>query len=576
MYNSRRKTELFYRQIMSQRGLRYMLRKIYSDLGIISLCLVFIFSFCDKAKKVNNDFAAISLNKSIRPIRPGIPGKQPFWNINSRRFIYAPAFDFTEITGAKRYRFTATTTIDSLTYIFESSKPWHTLSPIWKQLPNTQIQLKVEAVDNETGESIKTVGTRTFLKSPPFNGIHNEPAYSYNESGYRNLHNLLHQAKIQYWLQHDLPDPGYPLWSHPTKIMSALVIGMIHYAKYFPDANDMDQALNIANTVVNFLLSMREPAGSPLEYWPPTYWDGIPRDEHPYFHQQIMTNTPAIGATMFLDLYDFTSEDKYFIAAKQIADTYAKTQMEIGTWPQIMHTHTGKAVKSNMLIPTMVIELFDRFLEQYQIFDYAESRRKAFDWCMENPVKTFNWQAQFEDTRPLSQFKNLAREEATELARILFKESKQNPEYIDLAKDLLRFTEDQFIVWQSSDPVLSYPWFSKESKWNGTTLESGCDWFIPCVLEQYKFYTPIARSSQLMILAYLEAFEYTGEKIFHAQAVTIANTLTIAQQYHGGGEIPTHLRKNLPEDNWINNGVYPSITLIQYDSVLNKYQMICK
>ena len=516
------------------------------------------------------DFFKISLEESLNPIHPGIPGKQPFWNRNSKRFIYAPAFDFKEIPGVKKYRFIASEDSGRQTYDFESEKPWHPLTPIWEELPYADITLTVEALSLEGVKSISTVGTRKFLKSVPFHGIQNKPAFTYKESGYRNLHNLLHQSKIQYWLEHKRPDPSYPLWSHPTKIMSALINGMIHYAKYFPEADDVEQAVDIAEIVVEFLLSMREPAGKLLEYWPPTYWDGVPRDDHPYFHQEIMTNTPAIAVMMLLNFYDYSEEEKYFIAAKRIADTYVKTMNEAGTWPQILNTETGEAVKTNKLIPTMVIELFDRFKYQYQILDYEEPRQKAFDWCMNYPVKTFNWQAQFEDTRPQSQHKNLAREEATELSRILFKESVQMPEYLDLAKDLLRFAEDQFIVWHQNDPVLSYPWFSQDSKWNGTTLDSGCDWFVPCVLEQYKFYTPIARSSQLMILAYLKAFETTKEEIYQAKAVAIANALTQAQQFHGGGEIPTHLRKNLPEDNWINNGVYPAITLVKYDEILSQ------
>jgi maltose/maltodextrin transport system substrate-binding protein len=150
------------------------------------------------------------------------------------------------------------------------------------------------------------------------------------------------------------------------------------------------------------------------------------------------------------------------------------------------------------------------------------------------------------------------------------KESDAHPEYIGLAKELIRFAEDQFVVWEPGDPALSYPWFREDSKWNGTVLEGGSDWFIPCALEQYKFYTPIARSSQLMILAYLEAYRVTGESIYHAKAVALANALTLAQAYHGGGEIPTHLRKNLPEANWLNNGVYPAITLIENAEILSK------
>jgi hypothetical protein len=72
-----------------------------------------------------------------------------------------------------------------------------------------------------------------------------------------------------------------------------------------------------------------------------------------------------------------------------------------------------------------------------------------------------------------------------------------------------------------------------------------------------------------MIVAYMTAYEYTNTSIYFAKAVALANTLTIAQAYHGSGEIPTHLRKNLPELNWINNGVYPAITLIEYSEKLS-------
>jgi len=542
-------------------------------LMIIFLVCLTMFTNCNRNRFLKTKltkFGKIAMEESLQPIHPGIPGERPFWNINSKRFIFAPTFEFKEIAGIKKYRYTVISDADSQAHVFNAEKPWLPLTPIWKNLPDGNIEIKVEALDPQTNKPIETVGSRKFLKSPPFNGIKNEPAFPYKESGYRSLHDLLHQPKIQYWLKNGKPDPDYPLWVHPTKIMGAVAVGMIHYAKYFPEADDVDQAVKMAKLAADFLLSMIGPEGRPLEYWPPTYWDGVPRGEHPIFHHEIMTNSPAIGSEMLLDLYDLTKEENYFIAAKWIAETYVKTQRDDGTWPQILNTETGEAVKENKLVPTMVIELFDRFIEDYDISEFAAPRQKAFEWIMQHPMKTFNWQAQFEDTRPQSQFKNLSREEATEFARILFNESATHPEYTGLAKELLRFAEDQFIVWEPTDPVLKYPWFPQDSKWNGTTLEAGYDWFIPCVLEQYKFYTPISRSSQLMILAYLKAFKTTGEPIYRAKAVALANALTHGQAFHGGGEIPTHLRKNLPELNWINCGVYPAISLIEYADVLEK------
>lgn len=543
---------------------------VLCSLGFFPL-LLFCFGNQDRKPSAfsNADFAQQARRQALEPIHRGFPGVRPFWNKHSVRFIYAPAFDFAEHPDADCYRFVIRSKTDSSVVSFKTAKPWVPLTPVWNRLGDDSLALTVEALDAPDGKAIETVGRRDLIKSTPFPGIKNKPAYPYRESGYRTLKALLHEDKVQYWLEQGQPDPAYPLWCHPTKIMSALIIGMIHYATCFPEAGDRDQAVEIAEIVVDFLLAMAQPPGSPLEYWPPTYWDGVPRQNHPYFRGELMTNTPAIAAEMLLDFYDFTKDDAYFTAARRIADTYAKTQQAGGTWPQLVYITSGEAVKPHKLVPTMVIELYDRFFEQYLVSDYENSREKAFDWVMQHPMQTYNWQAQFEDTRPRSRFKNLSREEPSEFARILLKSSNDHPQYIDMAKELIRFAEDQFVVWEPTDPVLGYPWFPKDSRWNGTTRAGGFDWFIPCTMEQYAFYTPIARSSQLMILTYLKAYEVTGEAVYHAKAVALADALTRAQEYHGGELIPTHLRKNLPEANWINNAVYPAITLIEHAEILS-------
>src|SRR5690242_21144174 len=71
--------------------------------------------------------------KSLIPIRPGIPGKRPFWNEYSRRFIYAPAFSFRAVPGAASYRFTAVA--GDGPHVFEAEVPWAALNPIWTELP---------------------------------------------------------------------------------------------------------------------------------------------------------------------------------------------------------------------------------------------------------------------------------------------------------------------------------------------------------------------------------------------------------------------------------------------------------
>ena len=56
--------------------------------------------------------------ESLLAIRPGEPGKSPFWNGHARQFIVAPAFDFKPVERAASYRFVLT---------FEDGTSWTSL-----------------------------------------------------------------------------------------------------------------------------------------------------------------------------------------------------------------------------------------------------------------------------------------------------------------------------------------------------------------------------------------------------------------------------------------------------------------
>ena len=54
-------------------------------------------------EKASEAFFAKAVAESLEPIRPGVPGKRPFWNEYSPQFKYAPSFDFKPVPGASRY-----------------------------------------------------------------------------------------------------------------------------------------------------------------------------------------------------------------------------------------------------------------------------------------------------------------------------------------------------------------------------------------------------------------------------------------------------------------------------------------
>src|SRR5688572_13235825 len=58
---------------------------------------------------------AAEWKQSAIPLRPGEPGKSPFWNAYAKRFIFAPAFDFKRIDDAVKYRYELFSPSDSRT-----------------------------------------------------------------------------------------------------------------------------------------------------------------------------------------------------------------------------------------------------------------------------------------------------------------------------------------------------------------------------------------------------------------------------------------------------------------------------
>jgi len=493
----------------------------------------------------------VALKESMEPVRPGIPGVQPFWNGRSRRFIYAPAFDFAPVPGAKVYRFSATAKSDGSASQFEADTPTAALSPIWGKIPAGHVSLKVEGLDRPNGTPLGVAGTRDFIKSAPFNGPYKLRAYGYRECGVRSLSAQLKQQRFQSWLTKNWPDSECWYYSYASKMMGAVTSGMACYANLRPRPADAEQALEIARRSADLLISLTDKAPRPLAGWPPTYWNGL-RPEHPTdYADRILTFYPAEAAMSYLDLYDATHDARYLAEARTVADTYLRLQLKCGTWYQIIDAKTGEPTVSNLLVPTFVVTFFDRLRESYGLTQYESAREKAFRWLMANPMRTYNWQGQFEDVAAMAPYEDLSRQEATEMSILLFKASGRHPEYLSMAEDLLRFAEDQFVLWDRRDAV------------------AGADWAIPSALEQYVCYTPISYSNHSMIRACMAAYETTADRMYHAKAVALAYTLAVVAQDFGGGEIPTWMNYGAWPDNWINCSVYPAITLIDLDKALS-------
>ncbi len=490
-----------------------------------------------------NRFHYLAVEQSMLSVRPGEPGISPFWNGHARRFINVPSFDFAAVDNAVKYRYTAISDVNTNPYSFEAENPWSLLTPIWKELPVGIVYLKVEGLgaDNNT---IGVAGERRFYKAAAFNGPYNLPLTDYKSSATLNMESLLKQEYYRLWKTESTPSQEYRLYCYPSKIVGSIVQAMTIYA-HLSEKNRED-ALTMARNAAGYLLSSSQPAGSVLEYFPPTYEDrpnstGMARDRK----DQLMMFYPAITGSAYLDLYDATGDDEYLDASVKIAETYSKTQLPEGSWRLMVWISTGEAVEENLCVPTDIINFLDRLVSDYGKSQFRETSEKAFQWIMEHPMKSFHWEGQFEDVGYSKSYSNMERGKPFSFAVILLSRSEQEPGYIELAEELIRFAEDQFVIWEQPFPRELFRTSQRQIPSRSYLTST---WFTPCVLEQYSYYTPIDASSASAIFAYNKAYEVTGNELYLAKAITLADNQTVAQKL-GGGIYPTY-QMDLPGWNW--------------------------
>lgn len=467
---------------------------------------------------------ARAIQETATPVRPGVPGRQPFWNGRAVQFLYAPAFDFPAVPGAKSYRFTITPeTGDALT--FTAGEPWAPLAPVWTQVGTGKAQLSVQGLDAQ-GVATGSPRTRAFHRAAVIAKEYPPAAMSWRDSARTALDALVHSPDLRCWFTTGAPDERFPLYRYPSKIVGGAAAALAIYAAQTPSPADAAEALQAARKAADYLLSMSFPENDAWAFHPPLYHPTLFRDQLKGHMgaNHYMTFGGAETGMYFLNVYAATSDAKYLNAAVRIAETYAQRQSPEGSWLMFVSPKDGKPVTDNVLIPTLVIEFLDQLAAATDDHRFDSMREKAGAWIMQNPVRTWNWQGQFEDVKPLPPYENLTKHDACSFAIHLLSGAAPAPADQTLALDLLRFAEDQFVMWEQ--PPVDNP---KGQNPDGVAGAKSKGWLLPCVLEQYRCYAPVCASSAKLIRTYLAAYRVTGDGLHLRKARALAATLTRTQ-----------------------------------------------
>ncbi len=517
-------------------------------LAMIAVGVFVVTSVLPAAELDKQALRQAAMRESCTPVHPGSPGRVPFWNKYSKRFMYAPAFDFQVVEGARKYRFQVVSETDGKRHVFESAHPWNSLGPIWADLAVGFAKLTVDGLDAQ-GAIVGQAGTRRFYRAAVWHGPYRRAVRDYRTSALMALEHLFRQKYVQSWRTTGKPNPSYELYCYPSKMVAAIIKGMLRWSKSAPPA-EARRATEIARRAAEYLISISASEGSPYEYFPPTY--AGKKLTAGRFAGQIMLIYPAVAGAAYLDLYDAVHDDHFLQAARRIADTYVKTQLPSGTWPLKIVASSGKPVVPNLCVPVRILKLLERLATDYGEAEYKEPARRAWQWIEQNPLRTYNWDGQFEDVFPCAPYQNLARGDASAVVILLFDRGRHDPKAIAKAEELLHFIEDQFVVWEKPMP----------NQWN----DGGKRWVTPCALEQYRFHTAIDASAATAIAAFHKAYEVTHKPLYLAKARSLANTMTVVQDPNTG-HYPTYWYVKPVGHYWLNCEVFDAMVMLDFATI---------
>ena len=487
----------------------------------------------------------LSMSDTLTQIRPGKISGRPFWNRFSRQFIYCPSFEFSKVEGAVKYCFHVRDRFGT-DHVFSADSPDAPLTPVWADLPAGPVYVEVDAVD-ASGSRIAQAGKRSFYRNAPFNASYPAKVCAYTECAEKTYEYLFQLDFIQEFSEGKM-NPDYPLSCYPSKMLSSIIRGMVNYAEMKPEKKA--DAMHIAHGAADYLIETAVPAGKPLENLPLTYSGNVIKSASG--KETIMMLYPAAVGRAMLNLYAASGDRRYLDYAGKIGEQYLKLQLPNGTWHLILNLANGQPEAKNCCCPTGIMSFLESLAEATGDTKFRTAAAKGFPF-IRDLIDSFNWEGQFEDVSAQKfSYQNLSKHIATDIYLYLGRIRPDDPEVRRGAREVQRFSEDQFIVWEQPGWTGSPERFKEPAEETFRSRDWGWfRWHVPCVLEQYRCYVPVDASSAKMIRYFLFMYDLEKNSLDLAKARALGDSVTRIQVCNG--RIPTWMNpERQSADDWIN------------------------
>lgn len=467
------------------------------------------------------------------------------WNVNATRFIDPPTWTWEPVSTAAYYELRLAGAHDSKAKTYRLEQPCFEMSAVWEKLPLGKVDLLIMGFDAQGKEICHSV-YKHFVKAADFDGQRQEPldwasalrrhmAYQlapprdHIEEFERGLPRGIWRCMEDSVTGQRLSATGSPGMHYP-----AWIKGMLWFAEQYAADSMADEARAQARAFGQWLLANRLPEDWACSLLPFSTVTGGDLEESEFGNT--LSYSGRVGVAM-LDLYRVFGQEEYLQYARHLADVLIRFQREDGSWPFRVDPCDGSVKPENEYTSNAVepATLLASLEEIAPLESYRCARLKATQWLLDNPVHTRRWEQLYFDAVAAPPFANLENWDTCQMIRYLVHYSGQSPAFVEIAEDLNRFVEDQFVLWRAEDYPPPSPSYGDIGGQGPGLVGSAVNLRTPTpmAMEQYWTYHPMAAHTGNWVLALIALHQATQNEQYLVKAICAANAIVRGQQESG-------------------------------------------